>query len=117
MHAAVALALAVAAALLLGWLHYAFWTWRLRVPSGEDELVFGETRDGWRIAVGRRLPRGAPRLPPVLLCHGLSTNRASLDSGMERYSLAAHLARAGFDCFALDLRGHGASRPLSREAA
>jgi pimeloyl-ACP methyl ester carboxylesterase len=34
----------------------------------------------------------------------------AMDFGLERWSLAAHLAQAGFDCFALDLRGHGASR-------
>jgi pimeloyl-ACP methyl ester carboxylesterase len=33
-----------------------------------------------------------------------------VDFGVERWSLSAHLAAAGFDCFALDLRGHGASR-------
>jgi pimeloyl-ACP methyl ester carboxylesterase len=33
-----------------------------------------------------------------------------LDPGVEGRSLAAFLAGAGFDCFALDLRGHGGSR-------
>jgi pimeloyl-ACP methyl ester carboxylesterase len=47
----------------------------------------------------------------VLLVHGISSNSQCLDFGLERWSLAAHLARAGFDCFALDLRGHGRSRP------
>src|SRR5438552_4928421 len=60
--------------------------------------------------MGRRAPRGQPRRPPVLLCHGLSANRASLDFGVPRYSLALALANAGFDSFALDLRGHGDSR-------
>jgi pimeloyl-ACP methyl ester carboxylesterase len=103
--------LLAAAAAALGFLHHRFWTWRLRVPGAEDALVFATTRDGWRIALGRRRPRGPARRPPILLCHGLSTNRFSLDSGMERYSLAAFLSAAGFDCFAIDLRGHGASRP------
>ena len=97
-------------AVLVG-LHHAFWTWRLRLRGGEDQLLFGETQDGWRVALGRRLPGGPGRLPPVLLVHGVSTDRSCLDFGLERWSLAAHLARAGFDCYALDLRGHGDSRP------
>ncbi len=98
------------AALALAALHYAFWTARLRTPSRSDELLFGETGDGWRIALGRRRPRAPERRPPVVLCHGVATNRSALDFGLERWSLAAHLARAGLDCFAVDLRGHGDSR-------
>ncbi|WP_235969590.1 alpha/beta hydrolase [Anaeromyxobacter diazotrophicus] len=109
-----ALALLLAAAI---WAHYAFWTWRLRAQPREDELLFGETRDGWRVALGRRRPKGpAARPVPVLLVHGIAANRLCLDFGVERWSLAAHLARAGFDCFALDLRGHGRSRPARRGA-
>lgn len=102
--------LLAAAAAVLAFLHLRFWTWYLRVPGAEDALVHATAQDGWRIALARRRPHGPVRRPPVLLCHGLSTNRFSLDSGMERYSLAAFLSAAGFDCFAVDLRGHGASR-------
>jgi pimeloyl-ACP methyl ester carboxylesterase len=110
-HAA-AVALAIAAALAAAtWAHYAFWTRRYALPPGEDETIFAETADGWRLALARRRPRGAPRGPPVVLCHGIATNHVCMDFGLERWSLSAHLARAGFDCFALDLRGHGASRP------
>jgi len=96
--------------------HFAFWGWILRLPGREDELVRAPTRDGWTLALGRRRPRGAPRLPPVLLVHGIAMNRGAFDFGLERWSLAAHLAAAGFDCFSLDLRGHGDSRrgPPSR---
>lgn len=113
LHALLTLALLLAAA---GWAHYAFWSWRFRTPPAEDELLFGETRDGWRVALGRRRPRGAARPVPVLLVHGIAANRMALDFGIERWSLAAHLARAGFDCFALDLRGHGAARRARRGA-
>lgn len=106
--AAAALVLGVLAALAVA--HYLFWTAFLRVPTTEDELLFATTRDGWRIAVGHRRPRAPARLPPVLLCHGIAVNRQTLDFGVERYSLAAFLSRAGFDCFAMDLRGHGDSR-------
>jgi pimeloyl-ACP methyl ester carboxylesterase len=46
----------------------------------------------------------------VLLVHGIAMNRQAFDFGVERYSIAAFLSRAGFDCFTLDLRGHGRSR-------
>jgi pimeloyl-ACP methyl ester carboxylesterase len=108
-HALASLAGALALALAV-WAHYAYWSRRFSERSGEDEIVFGETRDGWRLALARRRPRGPPLGPPVLLVHGIAANRAAVDFVLERWSLAAHLAAAGFDCFALDLRGHGASR-------
>jgi pimeloyl-ACP methyl ester carboxylesterase len=100
----------VALALLLAAAHYAFWTWRLAAPPREDELLFARTRDGWELAVGRCRPRGPGRRPPVLLVHGIAMNRQAFEFGLERYALAMYLAGAGFDCFSLDLRGHGASR-------
>jgi pimeloyl-ACP methyl ester carboxylesterase len=105
------LVVAAAAALtVLAILHTVFWGWVYRLRPAHDELRFAVTQDGWRIAVARRAPRGESRLPPVLLCHGLAVNRFSLDFGVPRYSLALALAEAGFDCFTLDLRGHGDSR-------
>ncbi len=95
---------------LLAWLHLAFWSWRFRVPAREDALLRAPTKDGWRLAVGRNLPRGSARRPPVLLVHGIAMNRQAFELGVDGYSLAAFLAEAGFDCFSLDLRGHGASR-------
>ena len=111
--------LAAAAAVLLVlalWAHVAFWTRRLRAPPTQDALLFAETRDGWRLALGHHRAEGPRRGPPVLLVHGLASNRGAVDFGIVRWSLAARLARAGFDCFALDLRGHGASRPARRGA-
>jgi pimeloyl-ACP methyl ester carboxylesterase len=100
----------------LSFVHYAFWTSRLRQPIGDDGVVRAETRDGWRLALGVRLPRGRELRPPVLLVHGLSANRWTMDAGVESFSLAAHLARAGFRTFSLDLRGHGDSRHPPRRA-
>lgn len=100
------LLLAVAA-----WAHLAFWSWRLRLPGAEDELLYAFTADGFQVALGHRRPRAARRGPPVLLLHGLAVNRLFMDFGAARHSLSAHLAAAGFDCYALDLRGHGASPP------
>lgn len=95
---------------LLGFLHHAFWSRWLAAPPADDARLAARTRDGWQLELGRRLPRGAGRRPPVLLCHGLSANRWFVDAGIEGVSLAGFLAREGFDCFALDLRGHGGSR-------
>jgi pimeloyl-ACP methyl ester carboxylesterase len=106
--------LALLALLILfaaGWAHLLFWRWRLSAPGLEDQRLEVRTGDGWILCLGRRRPRGAPRRPPVLLVHGIAMNRLALDFGVERYSLSAHLAAAGLDCFALDLRGHGGSRP------
>lgn len=111
LEAALILVALAAGALLLAVVHYVFWQWMLGVSPGEDELLRAPTRDGWSLALGHRHPRGASaRQPPVLLVHGLAMNRQAFDFGVERYSVAAHLAAAGFDCYALDLRGHGASR-------
>jgi pimeloyl-ACP methyl ester carboxylesterase len=104
-------ALVLAALLLAAWAHLRFWQWRLAAPGGEDERLEARTADGWVLCLGRRRPRGPRRSPPVLLVHGIAMNRLALDFGVERLSLSAHLAGAGLDCFALDLRGHGASRP------
>lgn len=104
----VLLALVGAALLALG--HHAFWTRRLAAAAPEDAPLAALAGDGWPLSLGRRRPRGPPRRPPVLLCHGLSANRWMLDPGVPGRSLSAFLAGAGLDCFALDLRGHGGSR-------
>ncbi len=48
---------------------------------------------------------------PVLLVHGFGQNRYAWH--LPSRSWANHLARAGFDVFNLDLRGHGRSRQLT----
>jgi pimeloyl-ACP methyl ester carboxylesterase len=101
---------AVAALVVLAVLHHAFWSWRLRMPAREDELLFARTGDGWRLALGHCRPAGPARPVPVLLVHGIAMNRQAFEFGLSRYALAPYLAAAGFDCFSLDLRGHGASR-------
>jgi pimeloyl-ACP methyl ester carboxylesterase len=106
-------ALALAALVVLVVLtaaHVVFWRWKLDAPTREDEVLTATTRDGWTLYLGRRRPRATPRLPPVLLVHGIAMNRQAFDFGVERWSLAGFLSRAGFDCFTLDLRGHGRSR-------
>jgi pimeloyl-ACP methyl ester carboxylesterase len=106
------LALLAAATLLAlaTWAHLAFWRWKLGASPADDQRLEAVTADGWRLVLGRRRPVGPPRGAPVLLLHGVAMNRQALDFGVPSHSLAVALAAGGFDCFALDLRGHGDSR-------
>jgi alpha-beta hydrolase superfamily lysophospholipase len=58
--------------------------------------------------VRKRAAAGAGTRAPVLLVHGFGQNRYAWH--LPARSFANHLARAGFDVFNLDLRGHGRSR-------
>ncbi len=83
----------------------------LTLPFLPDELYRVPTADGAAIALGRYHPRGPRRFEePVVLCHGLGANRFALDFD-ERYSLARHLARNGFETWVLELRGRGLAGP------
>ncbi len=101
------------AGLLLRRLH------RLDTPA--DEIHFAPTPDGWRLALYRYLPGhgdgAGPAVPdgpgrrpePVIVCHGMLSNRFNVDLD-EEHSLARSLRRAGFDIWVMELRGHGGSR-------
>ncbi|HWE31701.1 MAG TPA: alpha/beta fold hydrolase [Polyangia bacterium] len=78
------------------------------VPRFPDEIQFGTTSDGWRIAVLRYRPEKPSPHAPVLLVHGIAANRYNLDLTDET-SLAKHLAGLGFDVFIVELRGRGFS--------
>ncbi|MCA1663297.1 MAG: alpha/beta fold hydrolase [Myxococcales bacterium] len=73
-----------------------------------DEIQFGTTSDGWRIAVLRYRPDKPSPHAPVLLVHGIAANRYNLDLTDET-SLAKHLCGLGFDVFIVELRGRGFS--------
>ena len=76
-----------------------------------DEVYRAPTDDGAAIALGRYHARGGPRfVEPVVLSHGLGSNRFHLDFN-ERYSLARYLARRGFESWVLELRGRGLAGP------
>jgi len=84
---------------------------RYRLPTPADESHHAPTRDGWRIALHRYHPAATidrPAREPVILCHGMLSNRFSVDLD-ERHSLARYLSRCGFDVWVMELRGHGAS--------
>lgn len=66
------------------------------------------TRDGWRLALYRYPTRRAAHRTPVLLCHGMSSNRWNMD-GPGRISMARFLQRYGYDVWVVELRGAGRS--------
>jgi hypothetical protein len=81
---------------------------RLLQCSTNDDLHYVSTRDGWRIAVVHykaRTDASTKHKYPVLLCHGLSSNRLAYDMGADQVSFARYLANEGFDVFAIELRG------------
>lgn len=66
------------------------------------------TEDGWKIAL-HRYPRKTRRRSPVLLVHGLASNRNNMDFPNEKYSLAKYLWKEGWDSWVIELRGTGKS--------
>jgi pimeloyl-ACP methyl ester carboxylesterase len=78
------------------------------VPRFPDEIQFGTTSDGWRIAVLRYRPDKPSSQAPVLLIHGIAANRYNLDLTDET-SLAKYLCGLGYDVFLVELRGRGFS--------
>ena len=79
-------------------------------PSRASEIHRAPTRDGWLIALHRYRPASpVPGREPVLMCHGMISNRASLDLD-EDVSMACFLRDAGFDVWVMELRARGESR-------
>ncbi|HVO27954.1 MAG TPA: alpha/beta hydrolase [Candidatus Margulisiibacteriota bacterium] len=66
------------------------------------------THDGWYLALYRYLPARRSHPTPVLLCHGMSSNRWDMD-GPGDISLARYLLRHGYDVWVVELRGAGRS--------
>lgn len=77
-------------------------------PS-EPILDYVDAPDGWRLAT-YRYPNRSPKKFPVILVHGLGTNRFDLDFPEPRLSLARYLNRRGYDCWLIEFRGTGKSR-------
>lgn len=72
------------------------------------QLYRTRTHDGWRLALHRHTPTARSHQTPVLLCHGMASNRWDMD-GPGRISLARYLERHGYDVWVLELRGAGRS--------
>jgi pimeloyl-ACP methyl ester carboxylesterase len=94
-----------AAALWLQWVDA-----RYALRDDRPRRVDVTTADGWTLALWHR-PSPRRRFDvPVILCHGLANNAAFMEFRGAR-NLGRALAEAGFDTWAVDLRGHGASTP------
>lgn len=77
--------------------------------SGEKaELLKARCSDGWELAVWFRRAPQRKFQEPVILVHGLANNHRIFDLHAP-LSLSQALTRAGFDCYAVDLRGAGGS--------
>ena len=77
----------------------------LALAAPEPELIWVQADDGGWLALTRYENEGRP---PVVLCHGISSNHYFWDLEPNR-SLALYLHEAGFDVWNMDLRGHGAA--------
>lgn len=82
--------------------------WFERGRDVAPRRYWARTRDGWHLALYRYRPDARAHRTPVLLCHGLSSNRWNLD-GPGRYSLARYLFERGYDAWVVELRGAGRS--------
>lgn len=90
---------------------------RYRLATPADEIHHAPTQDGWDLALYRYLPRQpCPAREPIVLCHGMLTNRFNVDLD-ERTSLARYLRGRGFDVWVMELRGHGESRRAAESAS
>ncbi len=78
------------------------------------ELVVSGGRVPLAMVRKRLVSNGGGTKAPVLLVHGFGQNRYAWH--LPARSFANHLARAGYDVFNLDLRGHGRSRHFGARA-
>ncbi|RHX83774.1 alpha/beta hydrolase [Leptospira stimsonii] len=74
-----------------------------------DEVHFAKTKDGWNLGLHRHIPPQPNRqLAPVLVVHGIATNKYVVDLD-KRHSLPYYLKLRGYEVFAVSLRGCGRS--------
>ncbi len=71
-------------------------------------LEFVETPDHWKLALYRY--KRTSKKHPVILIHGLGTNRFNVDFPEARLSLAKYLFHRGYVTWIVELRGVGNSR-------
>jgi len=88
----------------------------LDVDTGHDEVLYAATTDGWCIALYRYAARGDRKPFPVVAGHGFAGTRLIWDLTPET-SLVRYLANAGYDFYAVDLRGRGESWPKTGSRA
>ncbi|MBL8950459.1 MAG: alpha/beta fold hydrolase [Myxococcaceae bacterium] len=106
------LAVLVAAFLALAFFAHVFY------PLGGEpaQRLKAVCADGWELAVWKRPARHKRFAEPIVLCHGLGNNHRVFDLHAP-LSLSLALAEAGFDVYAVDLRGAGQSQRSPKGAA
>ncbi len=82
--------------------------WFERQREVQPKRHAARTRDGWDLALYRYRPTKTAHRTPVILCHGMSSNRWDMD-GPGRISMARFLWQAGYDVWVVELRGAGRS--------
>jgi pimeloyl-ACP methyl ester carboxylesterase len=75
----------------------------------QPEVLYALTDDSWQLAIHYWEGKDKRRYP-ILMVHGLGTNRLNIDLD-ERYSVARAARDRGFSVYILELRGAGLSRP------
>jgi pimeloyl-ACP methyl ester carboxylesterase len=88
--------------------------WYYQVEPPQSAVVQLRTDDGWTIALHRYAPAAhAPaRRHPVIVCHGVASNRHNWALGPGR-DFPQWLAERGFEVFALELRASGDNPALN----
>ena len=82
----------------------------------DPETVYTSSGDGWKLAIHHWRGVGARYKTPLVMLHGLGSNRLNLHL-TERYSVALAMAERGFDVYVPEVRGAGLSRFAEGEAA
>jgi pimeloyl-ACP methyl ester carboxylesterase len=77
-------------------------------PTNETQTYYFEARDGCRLAVHHYAASKNTDHPPVILVHGLSSNRYAFDLP-HAPKLSVFLKNAGLDVWVAELRGSGKS--------
>ena len=80
------------------------------VEDATADVIHVKTEDGWDLALHHyQPPADVPRRGvPLIICHGISSNRYNWDIS-EEVSFPRYIAAQGFDVYMLELRGSGAS--------
>lgn len=89
---------------------------RWNIDEATKHTHFVPTYDGWQLALthtpanpNTSKHQDPRRRLPILLCHGLGSNRIAFEVGPHG-AFSQFLADQGFDVYAADLRGHGLSQ-------
>ncbi len=82
--------------------------WFERERDVQPRQYWARTRDGWDLALYRYQPPRGGHGTPVVLCHGMSSNRWDMDAPGPM-SMARWLRRRGYDVWVIELRGAGRS--------